>query len=577
VDQEGIYADGVEFRIVGHDDSLAKPVFMSSIGDFWDDQHENHYVRFLARKAGSDTVTDQYGRTIKVWDATGYASKSLPGSVGDTLSISGVPTMENYGLRFRCDSAVVSATGLASASSVSSHVDPVPAGATGSPLTLAATATTNAGTYLLAPIADSQVASGNPTTNYGTTGNLYIQSASSGYGNERAWLKFDLSAIPAGSAISNATLQLWNWKAAGASMPAEVRGGSDDSWTEAGITWNNQPAFGAALSTQTLVGGTTTPNVWYNWDVTSFVQSKMSGNKLVSLVVKPVTEGSTDSPSPSYAFDSKEYGSNAPVLQVSTQTGSAAISQVQFYYRYSADNTTWGVWTPYATVTASPYATTFNYPQGYGYYEFYSRATDSNNYVEPAPAAAQAATHYTAAPPYTTEAILTFGGLTWTFDGTPKPATVNTIPAGLALSVTYNGSTNVPVDSGSYQVSATVTQSGYTGSLSGLLYIAKATASVTIGNLNFTYDGSPKNVTATTNPTGLAVTITYDGSLTPPVSAGTYAVVATVNDPNYQGTATGTMTIADAQAAPVPALGMLGVLAAVGGLLAMSCGRRREG
>src|SRR5262249_25694629 len=36
VDQEGIYADKVEFKIVGHDDSLARPTFMPSINSFLD-------------------------------------------------------------------------------------------------------------------------------------------------------------------------------------------------------------------------------------------------------------------------------------------------------------------------------------------------------------------------------------------------------------------------------------------------------------------------------------------------------------------------------------------------------------
>jgi 2',3'-cyclic-nucleotide 2'-phosphodiesterase/3'-nucleotidase/5'-nucleotidase len=564
VDQEGIYADGVEFRIVGHDDSLAKPVFMPSIGAFLDDLYKNRYVRFLAKKTGTDTVIDQYGQTLKVWDATAYASKTLPGNVGDMLMVTGVPTMESYGLRFRCNNVATTATGFPAASTVLSHIDPLPAGTTSPTVTLSASATIGAGTYTLAPMADSQVASGHATTNYGTGTNMYVQSAASGYGNERGWLKFDLSALPNGETISSANLQLWNWKATGAALPAEVRGGTDDGWTETGITWNTQPAFGPALATQTLAAGSS--NLWYDWNVTSFVQGKWNGNKLVSLVVKPVTEDSAASPTPSYAFDSKEYGSNAPMLKVTTQAGTATVAQVQFFYRYSTDNATWGPWTAFATDTTAPYTTTFNNPQGYGYYEFYSRATDGNNNVEPAPAAAQAFEHYTAAPAYTTDAIVTLGGLTQTFDGTTKPVIVNTVPPGLATSATYNGGSSAPINSGSYAVCATVIQPGYTGSGSGTLTIGKAAAAVALGNLSFTYDGSPKSVTATTSPAGLAVTVTYDGSLNPPVGAGTYAVVATVSDPNYQGTATGTMTVADATAAPVPAIGTWGLLAAAGGL-----------
>lgn len=76
------------------------------------------------------------------------------------------------------------------------------------------------------------------------------------------------------------------------------------------------------------------------------------------------------------------------------------------------------------------------------------------------------------------------------------------------------------------------------------LTIAAATAMVTLGNLSATFDGTPKSVTATTNPTGLAVNITYNGSSTAPINAGIYAVLATITSSNYQGSASGTLVIA---------------------------------
>jgi hypothetical protein len=73
--------------------------------------------------------------------------------------------------------------------------------------------------------------------------------------------------------------------------------------------------------------------------------------------------------------------------------------------------------------------------------------------------------------------------------------------------------------------------------------IAKATATVTLGNLSQTWDGTPKAATATTTPTGLTVTFTYDGNATPPINAGSYAVVGTIDEANFQGSATGTLVI----------------------------------
>jgi hypothetical protein len=477
VDQEGIYADGVEFKIVGHDDSLAKPTFMSSIGAFWNDTYKNHYVQFLAKKSGASSVTDQNGQTLAIMDVTAYAAKALPGNIGDVLLISGVPTMESYAMRFRCGLAATSTALLPAVSAVSSKLDPTPPGTTGSQLTLSATATVNSGTYLLAPVADSQIASGKPTTNTNNNNNLYIQSASTAnsYGNERAWLKFDLTGIPSGATISGASLQLWDWSTAkGASLPTEVRGGSDDSWTETGITWNTQPAFGeTALDTQTLASDQAA--LWYNWNVTSFVQQKLANNKLVSLVVKPVTEDSTDTIPPSFGFDAKEYGSNAPVLKVTTLATGNTIAKVQFYYRYSSDNTLWSSWTLANTATIAPYTASFSFTEGTGYYEFYSQATDSGNNTEPVSAIAQAATHYTDTPAY--YPIVSIGDVHQKFDGTPKQVTVTTIPAGTSVSVTYNGN-SAPTTKGTYMVAATASFGGNTVTTTGTLTIADTAAAI---------------------------------------------------------------------------------------------------
>ncbi len=73
--------------------------------------------------------------------------------------------------------------------------------------------------------------------------------------------------------------------------------------------------------------------------------------------------------------------------------------------------------------------------------------------------------------------------------------------------------------------------------------IAKATATITLASLVHAYDGTPKSATATTSPAELTVTITYNGSATPPTLPGTYIVVATVNDSGYSASATGTLTI----------------------------------
>ncbi len=148
-------------------------------------------------------------------------------------------------------------------------------------------------------------------------------------------------------------------------------------------------------------------------------------------------------------------------------------------------------------------------------------------------------------------------GLAATYNGASHAVTVTTSPAGLSTSVTYNGSATPPTAAGSYPVVATVTAAGYTGSASGTLVIAKAKATVTLSALSMAYNGAPQGATATTNPTGLAVALTYAGDSAEPQAAGAYAVVATITDPNYTGSAKGTFTITKAAATV-----MLGDLAA---------------
>jgi len=140
-------------------------------------------------------------------------------------------------------------------------------------------------------------------------------------------------------------------------------------------------------------------------------------------------------------------------------------------------------------------------------------------------------------------ATVTLDGLAQTYDGQPKPVTVTTDPAGLKVDVTYNGSPTPPSDLGGYAVVATVDDANYQGSASGTLTIGQATATVSLSNLDQIYDGQPKPVAVTTDPAGLSVDVTYNGSPTAPANAGSYAVVATVTDANYQGSASGTLTI----------------------------------
>lgn len=208
--------------------------------------------------------------------------------------------------------------------------------------------------------------------------------------------------------------------------------------------------------------------------------------------------------------------------------------------------------------------------------------------------------------------------LAQTYDGTPRVVGATTAPVpGIAVNVLYAGSAAAPIAAGSYAVTATVSDTNYSGSVSGTLVVAKAVGSVKWGALSFpysgtspmvtaaileepgsacvvsgsvgpgvgaylveatcdgsnhqasgyasvqvtpqatqielsglvqTFDGLPKAVTATTAPTlAVALSIRYDGSTAAPSAVGEYAVLATVDDPNYSGSASAVLRIVAAE------------------------------
>ncbi len=139
---------------------------------------------------------------------------------------------------------------------------------------------------------------------------------------------------------------------------------------------------------------------------------------------------------------------------------------------------------------------------------------------------------------------ITAADFTATIDSTPLTITSTATPNVFTLS----GPTLASLNAGSHPVQVNFLGiTGYTpSSTSASLQVSKATATVTLGNLTATYDGTTHAATATTSPVGLAVNFTYSGSTAAPSNAGSYTVVGTINDTNYTGTATGQLVISKA-------------------------------
>jgi hypothetical protein len=140
--------------------------------------------------------------------------------------------------------------------------------------------------------------------------------------------------------------------------------------------------------------------------------------------------------------------------------------------------------------------------------------------------------------------VITLGPLPGlTFGDAPFSLTATGGPSGQPVTFTVSGncaiSSSLVTITGAGSCNIYATQAGNANylpaSLSASIPIAKAPAAITLGNLNQVADGTPRVVSVVTSPTGLAgVTVTYNGSPTPPVAPGIYPVMATLVNANYQ-------------------------------------------
>jgi len=148
----------------------------------------------------------------------------------------------------------------------------------------------------LAAAADARVLETSPTTNSGTVGRLDVDNP-----GQESYIRFTVSG--ANGAIQNATLRLFvtNGSSNGPSIY-----GTDNSWTETGITWNNRPAPTTGVIFNL---GTATASTWAEYDVTAYI----TGNGTYNFVLLPdSTNGVT--------FNSRE-GASPPQLVLTFASG----------------------------------------------------------------------------------------------------------------------------------------------------------------------------------------------------------------------------------------------------------------
>lgn len=105
------------------------------------------------------------------------------------------------------------------------------------------------------------------------------------------------------------------------------------------------------------------------------------------------------------------------------------------------------------------------------------------------------------------------------------------------LTFTTEGSVSIVASQGgddNWNIAANVTNT---------FNVSKATAAVALNGLAQAYDGTPRVVTGSTVPVGVAVDVTYDGGVSAPTDVGSYVVTGVVNDLMYSGAATGTLVV----------------------------------
>lgn len=140
-------------------------------------------------------------------------------------------------------------------------------------------------TEMLNAEADAYVHGGNQTVNYGTEEKLTVKKDATAYYRE-AFLRFDLSTIT-GSALDKAIVRLNETRTntgVGPTYNWQLYFIADDSWDETTITYSNKPTIGALMDEVPQVKITGGP-VAIEWDITSYVNTELAGDKKISMVL----------------------------------------------------------------------------------------------------------------------------------------------------------------------------------------------------------------------------------------------------------------------------------------------------
>ncbi|MDW7692598.1 MBG domain-containing protein [Flammeovirgaceae bacterium SG7u.111] len=128
-------------------------------------------------------------------------------------------------------------------------------------------------------------------------------------------------------------------------------------------------------------------------------------------------------------------------------------------------------------------------------------------------------------------AVIVLDSLAQPYTGASRKAAARTVPTGLVVDVTYNGSSAEPTEIGKYGVIASLVSDFYEADpVSDSLEITKGTGQIVLSDLEQVYDGTLKQISFETVPANLIVQMFYNDV---PINAGKYGVEAVLNDENF--------------------------------------------
>jgi PGF-pre-PGF domain-containing protein len=168
-----------------------------------------------------------------------------------------------------------------------------------------------------------------------------------------------------------------------------------------GVSIGFSPSSGTPpfSSTMTISVGTAVPAGTYTITITGTgedgtVRSTTYSLTIIEVVVPPLPPPPPPVPPTSHVEPIEPYWQASVPFEITAwaRDNDGVVVRVELWYRYSIDNENWGDWKLFGTDenAADNWSWSFTAPEGDGYYEFYSLATDDENNTETPPTLADA-------------------------------------------------------------------------------------------------------------------------------------------------------------------------------------------